>query len=150
MKRNRLLRLSGGEMTPNRDLETKARNLAGIKGYVTYLDASAEFVIGTYHRLFQIEISFRMSESGPQARTIYYHTKDSINAYLTIVFAALAIIRWIEHITGWSIRRFVRTARRYRSVDIQAGGRTITAADPLPDGLQHILDAIHSQRGGAH
>ena len=32
-------------------------------------------------------------------------------AHLTIVFAALAISRWIEHQTGWSIRTFVRTAR---------------------------------------
>src|SRR5699024_4455990 len=62
VKRNRFVHLSGGEKPLNRELETKARNLAGIKGYVTNLDAGAEFVIGAYHRLFQIEKSFRMSK----------------------------------------------------------------------------------------
>src|SRR5699024_8466837 len=65
-KRNRFVHLSGGEKPLNRELETKARNLAGIKGYVTNLDAGAEFVIGAYHRLFQIEKSFRMSKSDLQ------------------------------------------------------------------------------------
>ncbi len=66
-----------------------------------------------------------------QARPIYHHLRDSIEAHLTIVFAALAVSRWIEHQTGWSVRRFVKTARRYRTIQIQAGTHTITAADPL-------------------
>jgi hypothetical protein len=37
------------------------------------------------------------------------------------VFAALAVSRWIEHRTGWSIGKFVKTARRYRTIQIQAG-----------------------------
>jgi hypothetical protein len=32
------------------------------------------------------------------------------------VFAALAVSHWIEHRTGWSIKKFERTARRYRTV----------------------------------
>jgi hypothetical protein len=52
------------------------------------------------------------------------------------VFAARAVSRWIEDRTGWSIRRLVRTARRYRTIEIQAGTHTITAADPLPDDLR--------------
>jgi hypothetical protein len=47
----------------------------------------------------------------------------------------------------------VTTARRYRTITIQAGDHTITAADPLPDELRTALDAIHgthsmSQVGG--
>ena len=30
----------------------------------------------------------------------------------------------IEHQTGWSIKKFVRTARRYRTVQIRAGQQT--------------------------
>jgi hypothetical protein len=30
----------------------------------------------------------------------------------TIGFAALAGSHWIEHQTGWSIKKFIRTARR--------------------------------------
>jgi hypothetical protein len=39
-----------------------------------------------------------------QARPIYHHQRDSIDAHLTIVFAALAVSLWIEDRTGWSIR----------------------------------------------
>jgi hypothetical protein len=31
--------------------------------------------------------------------------------YPTIVFAALAVSHWIQHQTGWSIKKFVRTDR---------------------------------------
>jgi hypothetical protein len=134
----------------NRALETKARALAGIKGYVTNLavcpdgsPVTAEFVIGAYHRLFEIEKSFRMSKHDLQARPIYHRQRDSIDAHLSIVFAALAIGRWIETRTGWSIRKFVRTARRYRTIEIQAGDHTITAADPLPDDLRTTLETIN-------
>ena len=54
-------------------------------------------MIGAYHQLFQIEKSFRMAKSDLQARPIYHRTRDSIEAHLTIVFAALAVSRWIEH-----------------------------------------------------
>jgi hypothetical protein len=68
--------------------------------------------------------------------TLYHRKRDSIEAHLTIVFAALAVSRWIEAQTGWSIRRFVKAGRRYRTIEIQAGRQTITAADPLPDDLR--------------
>ena len=149
VKRNRFVQLSGGTRSVNRTLEAKARALAGLKGYVTNLAAcpdgtpvTAAFVIDAYHRLFQIEKSFRMSKHDLQARPIYHHQRDSIDAHLTIVFAALAVSRWIEDHTGWSIKKFVRTARRYRTIEIQAGAHTITAADPLPDDLRKALEAI--------
>jgi len=104
-------------------------------------------VIGAYHQLSEIERSFRMSKSDLQARPIYHHQRDSIEAHLTIVFAALAVSRWIEARTGWSIRKSVRTARRYRTIQIQAGSHVITAADPVPDDLRQALDRIH---GRAH
>jgi hypothetical protein len=37
VKRNRFIRLSGGTRAVNRELEHKARALAGLKGYVTNL-----------------------------------------------------------------------------------------------------------------
>ncbi|GAB1511742.1 hypothetical protein JCM33774_37840 [Actinophytocola sp. KF-1] len=67
------------------------------------------------------------------ARPIYHHKRESIDAHLTVVFAALAVSRWIEQTTGWSIKKFVRTTRRYRTINIQAGEHTLTAVDPLPD-----------------
>ena len=74
-------------------------------------------MIGAYHRLFEIENSFRISKHDLQARPIYHRQCDSIEAHLTIAFAALAVSRWIEGTTGWSIKKFVRTARRYRTIE---------------------------------
>jgi hypothetical protein len=73
VKRNRFIHLAGATKTVNRELEVKARALAGLKGYVTNLaDPTPEFVIGAYQRLFQIEKSFRMSKHDLQARPIYH------------------------------------------------------------------------------
>ena len=59
VKRNRFIALDGAVKSVNRELEAKARTLAGIKGYVTNVAAcpdgtpvTADFVIGSYHRLF--------------------------------------------------------------------------------------------------
>jgi hypothetical protein len=45
----------------------RARALAGIKDYVTNLDAGPAFVIDAYHRLFNIEKPFRMSNGTREA-----------------------------------------------------------------------------------
>jgi transposase len=146
VKRNRFIKLTGATKNVNRELEVKSRELAGWKGYTTNLiGQSAEFVIGAYHQLWRIEKSFRMSKHDLQARPIYHHKRESIDAHLTTVFAALAITHWIEHQTGWSIKKFVRTARRYRTVKIKAGGQILTAADPLPDDLSEVLAKISSR-----
>jgi transposase len=150
VKRNRFIKLVGADKSVNRALEAKARALAGIKGYITNLPgASAEFVISAYHRLFQIEASFRMSKHDLAARPIYHHKRASIEAHLTIVFAALAVSRFVEDRTGWSIRKFVRTARRYRTVHIRASAQLLTAQDPIPDDLRDVLARI-SESEGAH
>ena len=100
-------------------------------------------MIGAYHDLWRIEKSFRMSKHDLRARPIYHHKRDSIDAHLAIVFAALAVTRFIEDRTDWSIKKFVRTARRYRTIQIRAGAQVLTAEDPLPDDLRDALAQIH-------
>jgi hypothetical protein len=58
IKRNRFVQLRGGTRSINRALEAKARQLAGLKNYVTNLTTcpdgtpiTAEFVIGAHHQL---------------------------------------------------------------------------------------------------
>lgn len=147
VKRNRYIQLTGATKSVDRTLEAKTRALAGWKGYTTNLvDQPASFVIDAYHQLWRIEKAFRMSKHDLQARPIYHRTRDSIEAHLTVVFAAMAVSHWIEHQTGWSIKKFVRTARRYRTVNIQAGNHTLTAAEPPPPDLAEILAKIHHVR----
>ena len=56
------------------------------------------------------------------------------------MFAALAVSHWTEDRTGWSIRKFVRAARRYRTIEIQAG----TTSSPPPRDLYEALGRIHA------
>ncbi|MCV7029361.1 IS1634 family transposase [Mycobacterium sherrisii] len=147
VKRNRFIKLTAATKSVNRALEAKTRALAGWKGYTTNLVSQpATFVIDAYHQLWRIEKSFRMSKHDLQARPIYHRTRDSIEAHLSVVFAAMAVSHYIEHQTGWSIKKFVRTARRYRTVTIQAGNQTITAAEPPPPELTEILAKLHGLR----
>jgi hypothetical protein len=51
-----------------------------------------------------------------------------------------------ERQTGWSIKKFVRTARRYRTVQIKADRQILTAAHPLPDDLREALVTINDTK----
>jgi hypothetical protein len=76
VKRNRFAKLTDAAKTVNRELEAKARALAGIKGYVTKVaNPAPELVTGAYHRLFQIEKSFPMAKSDLAARPILHGTR---------------------------------------------------------------------------
>lgn len=77
-----------------------------------------------------------MSKHDLKARPNYHHKRESIEAHLSIVFAALAVTRLVEASTGWSIKKFVRTARRYRAVQIRASAHVLTAEDPVPTDLR--------------
>jgi transposase len=143
VKRNRFIKLAGGDKSINRELETKTRALAGWKSYITNIsNPTPEFVICACHQLWHIEKSFRMSKHDLRARPIYHHKRESIDADLAIVFAALAVTHYIEAKTSWSIKKFVQTARRYRSVDIRVGGHVLTAEDPIPTDLRDALAVI--------
>ena len=149
VKRNRFVQLTGATKTINRSLETKARALAGLKGYVTNLQApTAEYVLGAYHQLWQIEKSFRMSKTDLRARPIYHHKRDSIEAHLTIVMAALAVSHWLERQTGWSIRKLVKTLRRYRSIAVQTGDHILHAGTPLDDDTRAAVSAVKNAAAG--
>jgi Transposase DDE domain len=146
IKRNRFVTLTGGTRSVNRDLETKTRALAGWKPYVTNLDTEPAWVIGAYHQLWRIEHAFRMSKHDLRARPVYHHKRESIDAHLAVVFAALAISHRIEAQTGWTIKKFVRSLRRYRTVKINTGSHILTAEHPLPEDVHHALAAIHQAR----
>ena len=60
-----------------------------------------------------------MVKSDLQAQPACHRKPDSIEAHLTIVFAALGVSRWIEHHSGWSIRKSIKTARRYRTIRVR-------------------------------
>jgi len=149
VKRNRFVQLTGATKSINQTLKAKARSLAGLKGYLTNLEApTAEYVLTAYHQLWQIEKSFRMSKTDLRARPICHHKRDSIEAHLTIVLAALAVSHWLEHQTGWSIRKLVKTLRRYRSIAVQTGDHILHAGTHLDDATRAAVNAVKNAATG--
>jgi hypothetical protein len=127
----------------------RARRLAGLKGYVTNIPATvtpASEVIASYHDLWHVEQSFRMSKTDLAARPMFLRTKDAIEAHLTIVFTALAVTREVQARTGLAIRNVIRQLRPLRSATIAINGNTQTFPPAIDPDRQAILDAITSDR----
>lgn len=77
-----------------------------------------------------------MTKSDLRARPVFHHQREAIEAHLSVVFAALAITRYLTQTTGISIKKLVRTLRPLRTVTIDIGGHPITAdTPPGPDAL---------------
>src|SRR5699024_2463963 len=95
----RFVKTTKGVRTLDEKSLARARRLAGLKGYVTNIPATimpTEEVISSYHDLWNVEASFRMSKTDLRARPIFHHTREAIAAHLTIVFAALAVGRHMQ------------------------------------------------------
>ena len=144
-KRARFVKTTGQTASLDEASLQRATDLVGLKGYVTNITAStmpAAEVIASYHDLWRVEQSFRMSKSDLAARPIYHYLKDSIEAHLTIVFTALAIARDLQARTGWSLRKLVQALRPLQHVTIQLGGQQLQAEPRIPDDLTEILGKL--------
>jgi hypothetical protein len=141
----RFVTIKGGTHTLDEASLARARRLVGLKGYVTNIPASvmpAAEVIASYHDLWHVEASFRMSKSDLRARPMSHHTREAIEAHLTIVFAALAVARYLQDATGLSIKKVVRTLRPLQQITVRIAGHEHLAADPLSQPAEQILEAI--------
>ena len=103
----------------------RARRLVGLKGYVTNIPAERD-ARRRGHRSLPRPVarraSFRMSKTDLRARPMFHHTRDAIEAHLTIVFTALAVSREVQNRTGLSIRNVIRQLRPLRSATIAING----------------------------
>lgn len=123
----------------------RARELVGLKGYVTNIEAGlmpAGEVIASYHDLWHVEQSFRMSKTDLAARPIFHHTREAIEAHLTIVFAALAIARHLQNTTGLSIKKIIHALRPIQRITVRIAGHEHVAEDPITPGAKAILNAL--------
>ena len=139
------MKFAGDKHGIDRGRIDQARIVIGLKGYATNIPTEklgGAPVVAAYNNLFQVEKSFRMAKTDLRARPIFHHKKDSIEAHLTIVFAALAIARDLQDRTGVSIRRIVRELKPLRDVTINALGHDLTAATPPGPAATEILDAL--------
>lgn len=141
----RFVKTHNGATEVDEDPLTRARALVGMKGYVTNIEASlmpgAE-VIGSYHDLWHVEQSFRMSRTDLAARPMFHHQRDAIEAHLTIVFAALAVARSLQNTTGLSIRKIAQTLRPLQQITVSIAGHDHTATDPTSPDAAKIFDDL--------
>lgn len=145
LKRTRFLTVTGADKQFDHDRIDRARQLSGLKGYVTNLPTTVmngTDVIGAYHDLWEVEASFRLTKSDLAARPVFHRKHGAINAHLTTVFAALAITRHLQRMTGTTIRQIVRTLRPVQSARIEINGQQLDIEPKIPDPAQDLLDAI--------
>lgn len=112
IRRYRFLQQKGEKLSLNTDLVTKAEKLEGIKGYLTNTDLSDTTIIERYHDLWRIEKSFRITKSDLEARPIFHQLDETIKAHMVIVFAGLAISRFLEIKTRMSIHQILKVAQK--------------------------------------
>jgi len=144
-KSTRFVKTTAGGRTLDTASLDRARSLVGLKGYVTNIPATLMDpgeVIGKYHDLWHVEQSFRMSKTDLRARPMFHHTRDAIEAHLTVVFTALAVARYLQAETGVSIGRIVKTLRPLQEISLTIAGHPHTAADPLTVEAAAILTSL--------
>lgn len=110
--RYRFMKTDGDSYSLNTQLIQKAEKLEGIKGYLTNTTLSEQSIIDRYHDLWRIENSFRITKSDLEARPIFHRLDETIKAHLVIVFAGLAIAKYIEIQTEMSIKKVFKIARK--------------------------------------
>ena len=141
----RFVTITNGSRSLDEASLARARRLAGLKGYVTNIPQHvmpATEVIASYHELWHVEQSFRMSKTDLRARPMFHHTRQAIEAHLTIVFTALAVSREAQHRTGLSIRNLTRQLRPLRSATIAINDSAQTFPPAIPTDKQALIDAL--------
>lgn len=113
----------------NTALIERAKQLEGIKGYVTNaVHLSDRDVIEKYAALWHVEKAFRMSKSDLLARPVFHTLKESIEAHLVIVFTALAVSRYVETVSHTSIASVIRTLSTVKEIIVEdpASGQSVS------------------------
>jgi len=94
------------EQVLNTNLIEKTKQLLGIKGYYTNLtDETDKTIIDHYHSLWRVEKAFRIAKSDLEARPVFHHKKENVEAHILIVFLSLCISKVIELLTKYSIKK---------------------------------------------
>lgn len=147
MRKARFVKVREAKTTVDEKLIERARQLAGLKGYVTNISQEAmsgNDIVRSYHDLWQVEASFRMTKHDLQARPIFHHKEDPINAHLTVVFAALAIGRHLQELSGMSLKKLINTLKAIKSAKILINGEQITIPAEIPEDFKPTLQTLKS------
>jgi transposase len=146
-KRAKFVKKSGGSYAVNDPLIEKTTRLLGIKGYYTNIPENKmndAGIIVQYKNLWRVEQSFLMSKSDLVARPIYLRKEDSIKAHLVICFMALAIGKYMELKTGFSLRRvtdLLKQIQDARIINMQTKEEVIIHA-AIPEEVKNLFEKL--------
>ena len=87
-----------------------------------------------------------MSKTDLRARPMFHHTRDAIEAHLTIVFTALAVSRTVQNRTGLAVANVIKQLRPLRSATIAINGTRQKFDPDINAEQQAILDAIQDPK----
>lgn len=123
----------------------RAMKLSGYKGYVTKIPAlimPAVEVIGNDHDLWHVEQPFRMSKTDLRARPIFHRSRDAIEAHLTVVFAALAMARFMQDVARASLKKIITMLRPLRAFTGRVGGQEVAFDPEVTGSAREIANAL--------
>ncbi len=132
----------------NTELIKKTTMLLGIKGYYTNLGEkilSNELVIERYHQLYKIEHAFRISKHDLKTRPIFHYKKDPIKLHILICFMALAVSKYIELRTNWSIGSFLSECKKITDAKLlnKINNKIITKRVPLSKEVSILIKQLN-------
>lgn len=146
-RRFRFVESVSGTYSINNTLIAKAQKLEGIKGYLTNTKLDEDTVIERYHDLWRIEKSFRITKSDLEARPVFLRLDKTITCHLIIVFAGLAICRYLEMRTNLSIQKILKIAEKvltHRATNTQTGEARLIETTILNQELKEKIDLLNS------
>ena len=109
-----------GSWQLNQKMIDKAVQLEGLKGYITNSgNLTDQEVIDRYGELWQVEKAFRISKSDLKARPIFHTVKTSIESHILIVFAALAISRYVEYLSKHSLAKAIQELNAVKEIIVE-------------------------------
>ncbi len=146
-RRYRFVGIASGEYVLKNNLIKKAERLAGIKGYLTNTRLSRKTVIERYHDLWRIEKAFRITKSDLEARPVFLRLDKTIICHLVIVFAALAICRYLEIKTKMSMHKVLKVAQKvltHRVINTQTGETALIETTIEDSVLKEKIEVLSS------
>lgn len=146
-RRFRYVESISGKYSINHNLIAKAQKLEGIKGYLTNTALDESAVIERYHDLWRIEKAFRITKSDLEARPIFLRLDKTIICHLIIVFAGLAICRFLEIKTNLSTQKILKIAEKvltHKAINIQTGENGLIETTIMDQALKEKIDLLNS------
>lgn len=78
-------------------------------------------ILDRYHQLWQIEHAFRVSKTDLDARPVYVHLRQHIEAHFLTCFLALLVTRLLQRLTGLPSSQLVTAIRSFQAMPCADG-----------------------------